>query len=73
MKMSDETKELIKSQMNDMRKELADMHTNVGRILECLRNMGEILDHKTGIGLTPEESDAICKLYLDMYNNVKRC
>jgi len=71
--MSDETKEIIESQMNDMRKELADMHTNVGRIMECLDNMGEILDRKVGKGLTPEESDAICKWYLAIYNHAKRC
>jgi hypothetical protein len=71
--MSDETKEIIESQMNDMRKELADMHTNVGRILECLDNMSEMLDRGVKSGLTPSDVDGLCKLYTVMHNSAKRC
>jgi len=72
--MSDETKEIIDSQMNDMRKELADVHTNVGMILQCLDTMNRVLN--TGVknnGLQPDEVATLIELHDSIYNHAKRC
>jgi len=37
-------KEIIESQMNDMRHEIADANHQVGRIEECLEQMQKILE-----------------------------
>lgn len=70
--MSDEAKEIIESQMNDMRTELADIHMNVGRILECLDTMSEVLDRGMENGFTTAEIKALRKLYYAIYNSAKR-
>lgn len=71
--MSDETKEIIESQMNDMRKELADMHTNVGRIMECLDTMREILLIGETELLTQIDVEKLIKLQVLIYNAARRC